>query len=377
MELANRLKELGEIKVLDLSQAATARAIHQPWIHDGIFYLLPPGEHTGHELQKLFDESREAGEIHFTYNAQSSMDMNHKPILPLDPYANRYFSNPPHGFLKILAVAKSKVLELNELLDDLKRPFDPDTFPHIKDVVLSNFKEPSTGHQTSVALRLIHEDWKKLSALESDLKDHMSDLNLIREIFVTRHSVKGLPPEVTLNSTESTTEKGTQFLINLAGYLKEHQPKPEELKVLVGAAGAADTDPIPEIDFSAPAFGGPRPQAPAVVEDPSKICKSALEHLVTTLQSMEDFKGITVTRTGLVALIEMPKKGFMGLAGSFGEAQAATLYNVTQSVKVMPGLHSGWMAFYHYDKATRVLSIKVGPDGTTAAPGWNTLTSLG
>ncbi|HEY3779719.1 MAG TPA: hypothetical protein VGL56_01455 [Fimbriimonadaceae bacterium] len=372
MELAKKLLGLGEIKVLDLSQAAIARAIHQPWMHDGFYYLLPPEGYTGQDIQKLFDEGRDAGEVNYTYNAQSSMDMNHKPILPLDPYANKYFSNPPHGFLKILAVARSKVEKLSALLDELKRPFDPESFPHLKELVLSNFKEPSAGHQTSVALRLIHEDWKHLSALESDLKDHIAEQNLVREIFVTRHSVKGLPPEVTLNSTEATTEKGTQFLLDLAAYVKEHQPKLEEIKIPVGAAIAAE--PVPELNFSVPAFGGPRPQAVAVVEDPSTNYKHALEHLVTSLKLMEDFAGITVTVAGLMALIEMPKKGFMGLAGHFDKSQEGTLYQVCQSVKIMPGLHGGWAVFYHYDKTTRVLSIKVGPEDMSAPPGWQNLT---
>src|SRR5947209_7147507 len=128
-ELARKLKQLGTIKVLDLRQAALMRGMLQPWIHDGVYYLLPPEGMTGMELQRLMDEYKQRGALHLSYNAQSVMDINHKPILSLDTFAEKYFGDPQRGMVKVTAVSRLKLGEMNEIIDAFKEPFASAEFP--------------------------------------------------------------------------------------------------------------------------------------------------------------------------------------------------------------------------------------------------------
>src|SRR5437868_5906321 len=83
-ELAQKLKERGTIKVLDLHQAALVRGMLQPWIHDGIYYILPPEDMTDIELQNLMEKYKERDALHLSNNEKSVQDTNQKPILSLN-----------------------------------------------------------------------------------------------------------------------------------------------------------------------------------------------------------------------------------------------------------------------------------------------------
>src|SRR5947208_10204781 len=89
--LAQRLKQLGTIRILDLAQAANVRGLRQEWIYGGTYYFLPPSGMTGAELQREMDGFKERDEFHLSYNAQSAIDISHKPLLTLDSFADKYF----------------------------------------------------------------------------------------------------------------------------------------------------------------------------------------------------------------------------------------------------------------------------------------------
>lgn len=97
MEFVNQLRALGKPKILDLAAAASAHGMLQPWIHDGVYYILPPDGCAASEIDKLLKEAQERGEVHFIFNAQSSIDIAHKPLLPMDSFANRYFGESTTG----------------------------------------------------------------------------------------------------------------------------------------------------------------------------------------------------------------------------------------------------------------------------------------
>lgn len=218
-ELARLLSETGPPKILDLAQSAAIRGILFPQIHDGVYYMAPPPGITAARMQVLFNDFRGKDAWHVASNAQSVMDVNHRPILALDAYANRYFGAPEQGLIKANAIARSKVAELQALIAEFKLPFDAATFPGAEEVELTKFKPPAPRSQTIVTFKLRDYDWKRLSALEDELRHHLAESNLIREVLVSRHAVRGLDPEITLSSTDAATEFGQQFLTDLAQWL--------------------------------------------------------------------------------------------------------------------------------------------------------------
>ena len=45
---------------------------------------------------------------------------------------------------------RSKLHELNAIIDELKHPFDPKVFPMLQEIAVSDFRPPAKGKQTSV-----------------------------------------------------------------------------------------------------------------------------------------------------------------------------------------------------------------------------------
>jgi hypothetical protein len=374
LDVSERLRRLGQVRVLDLAQAAAVRGLRQEWIYGGHYYLLPPPEMTAAELQKVMDEFKDRGALHLSYNAQSAIDMNHKPLLPLDSYAETFFGDTPHGVVKVTAVARSKVEELNSLIDNLKLPFDAGTFPGIGQVTLTNWRPPAEGRQTVVSLKLASQDWKELTHLEEAIRNHLSEINMIREILVTRHSVKGMDPEVILTSSEETTDKGNAFLADLAAYLQQHQVA---LPASPEATPPTPQPVMPEVEATSmseiAAASLEKLNASREVRAPD-LLKLALQTLADTIRSMPEYQGMTVTVTGPRILVEFPKKGLLGLGGHFDDAHKKVLQGVYTVALMSPGLHEGWQAHYSYDKDTRLLSITTTLAGERPPAGAATLT---
>jgi len=372
LELAKRLRDLGTIKVLDLRRAAEVRGILREWIHDGVYYLLPPEGVTAAQLHKLLDQYRDQDELHLAYNAQSAIDISHKPIIPLDSFAEKYFSDPPNGVVKVTAVARKKVAELNEIIDALKKPFDPQTFPSVEEVQLTEYKEPAEGRQTTVTLKLPEGDWKQVTVLEDGLKTLLAESNLLREILVSRHAVKDLQPEVTLTSTEFTTAKGNGFLVALAEFLIQNK---QASRAVIGRHGDADFEEGPLTDeerrFTELTFA-PRKDV-ALKPDSSQTQKTAIETMGWTLARMKGFVDREQILNGNLLMVKFPPKGITGLGGHFDKDHEAVLKAAYKGVRQTHMLESGWSAAYRYDKAGRTLSIKAFSDLERAPSGWISL----
>jgi len=368
-ELARKMTALGPVRVLDVHQAAMGRSMLSIYIHSGHYYMLPAIGMTAAQLVSLLDEYKERGALHFTYNAQSSIDTPHKPVLPMDPYADLYFGDPSDGLVKITAVSRSKVAELNAILDALKPPFDPASFPYVDEIERTEYKPRTEGSMARLSLRLKGGDWKHLRDLEEGIRSHLAESNLIRDITVGRHAVKGLDPEILLTTGEETTEKGFAFLAALADYLpaSAEQSTPsqrgaEGLLAVMSAAQAVDPEGRKALV-----------REPAVrVMSPLELRRAALAALGETLKTIEGFRGLSQSLAGNLLLIQFPK-GILGLGGHFDEECEGTLGMVYRTVQSNPKFEKGWAAHYRYDKRNRVLSVSVAGEGEPAPHGWWTL----
>src|SRR2546421_6971736 len=368
-ELAQKLKERGNINVLALHQAALVRGMLQPWIHDGIYYILPPEGMTGMELQHLMDEYRERDALHLSYNAQSVLDTNHKPILSLDSFSEKYFGDPKRGMVKVSAVSRQKVGELNALIEEFKKPFIPSEFPALKEFELSEYRAPSPGSQTTFSLKLIHEDWKHLIAVEDALKVYLSEINMLREVLVSRHNVQGLQPEIVFTSTEETTDKGNQFMADLAQYMQDNG---QATAAVIRRAQGLPPEEI--LEDHASAIFTPRELSGPREKNPAEFYREALETLVGTLKDMKGFEKLEQTITGNMLLIQF-RNGLLGIGGHFGKAHAQTLETVYKGVRSIPMFEHGWSAHYHYSNESRVLGVQAAAEDSHAPPGWKALNS--
>lgn len=358
LDLASRVKALGAVKILDLEQSAIIRGIYHDRIHHGIYYLRPPDGVNAAALQKLFDEYRSVGAIHLAYNAQSALDINHKPILPLDGFAGKYFGEPALGLLKVTAVARGKVSELEAIIAQFREPFNPESFPGIDQLAVTQFKPPSKVGQTTLSLRVVNGEWRDLTRIEEEIKDHLAETSLVREILVSRHSVKGLDAEIILASTEAISKFGNSFLTDLASHLIANPPVDLEVRQEV----ELDLD---EVESEIVQLRRETPK-----EDPSNMRRRALEVLGQTLGSMTAFTGKAQSMSAGMLLVEFPRVGLLGIGGHFGKEHVPPLGAVVRVVRASPGLHEGWAASYSYSKATRLLTIKVTPEGEATPPGW-------
>jgi hypothetical protein len=370
LELAQRLKQLGRFRILDLHQAAFVRGILQEYIHSGIYYVVPPDGVMAAEVEKLFDEYKDKEAIHLAFHVQNAIDIAHKPIIPLDSFVEKYFADPPNGMLKVTAVARAKLAELNAIIDELKIPFDAHTFPGIDLFELSEYRAPAEGRQTSVGLHIPGGDWKRLTTLDESIKELVSESNMIREVWVSRHTVKGLEPEIVLTSMEATTPKGHQFLVDLATYIQTIHPSDRPVSATpphVAEEAELESSPGETFKFNF----APRKENTEV--NRALLYRTVLESLGGTLKTMKEFADFKQTVSGNLLLMEFPPKGFIGLGGHFTPAQEKTLETVYRVVKLMPDLGEGWLAHYNYDKESRMLSVKVGSPDEKAPPSWKLL----
>lgn len=372
-EIAERLNQLGRVRILDLRQAAIIRGIHNEWIHDGTYYLLPPVGITAAELAKVLDEFKARDLLHLEYNPQSILDTPHKPILPLDEFANKYFGSPPEGVVKVTAISRKKVAELQAIIEGLKRPFRPEDCPEMADARTAKYRPAKDGLQASLSLGVPGGGWKDLTRLEEALKLMLAEANLSREIIVGRHSVRGFAPEVMLSTAEGASEKALVFLDEMAKYLEQFGPMPHPEEGDFAPAGSVvlggsseDREPLP---------WERRPQPPPVKKiEPTEIPTRVARELADVLAGRSEFSGQTPTLSGKMILISFPKKGLLGTGGHLNPDQEAAINIACHSIRSTPTLATGWSARYQYDRDSRILKLVVGQEGEHTPPGWIGLT---
>lgn len=366
--LVQELQEIGRIRVLDLAQTAQTRGGYQPWNHDGLYYILPPEGTSATGLDRLFDKYREADALHFLYNAQTELDTVHKPILSMDTFAETHFGAATNGMVKVTAVSRSKVAEVNALIDAFKLPFDAATFPMAECLVLTAYKPSAEGRQGSVSIAIMEGDWKELRDLEEAIRTVISESNMVREVVVTRHSVKGLESELILSTTEESTEKGDAFLADLALHLQELDRRGRQKRSPKPAEPEALEKPKPENRIAAVMLEerARREQLKKTAEEPHVMARDTLSG---TLASRPSFRALKQTYSGTRILVEFPKPGLFGIGGFSGK-HAKELQTVYKGVRRIPELEAGWSAFYHYDKGAHTLTIDVVPPASKSRLGW-------
>jgi len=115
-----------------------------------------------------------------------------------------------------------------------------------------------------------------------------------------------------------------------------------------------------------------RKEAPPA-PDPSALYRTALETLGATLSQMKSYIDLPQAIRGNQLQITFSKRGLIGIGGHFDKDHEKVLSSVYQSVRGTHGLQKGWSASFYYDRNTRVLSIKAGPESERPLAGWTGL----
>jgi hypothetical protein len=325
---------------------------------------------SARDLEQYLDEYKDRDVIHFTYNAHTTIDTPHKPILSVDPFADKHFSKTPNGVLKVTAVSRSKVQELNDLLSPLKPFFDWETFPHVNEFECTEYKALTENTLPRLSMRLVGaDDFKRLRDIEEEIRTHLAEDHYVREIIVGRHAVKGHDPELLLTTSEETTEKGFAFLQGLADYL----PHVELAKT---RAVEGEVDLLSILSAAEEKFLGTRAPLPTeavvAVMSPIELRRAAVLAMSDTLKATEEFRGLTQVITGSTIQIQFTK-GIMGFGGHFDMEHESTLGMVHRSIISNPKFAEGWSAHYVYDRTSRILSISAVLEGDSPPMGWATL----
>lgn len=357
--LGQRLRQLeqGEdrFRILDVEHSSVSHRVNYDATHLGVYYLLPPSTATADEVVALMEEFKARDAIHFHFHAQRSLGVEHQPILTPDDFARKHFEKPRQKLVKVQWGHRRAALELLEILDELKSPFSRETFPRLGDISLANYKAPQEGRETKLSVRLRGNDWKTLNDAESDIKIYIAEANLPREIYVSRHRVQGLAPEVILASTEASTAKAHRFLADLAECLPEATD--EEVPVTV----VAPSEPGSEVTFAQI-----REQAAVKKRERGfeEIRGDVLAAVLETLETMPGFRGIDLAIRGDGVEAKFPASGMLGLGGHFDRQHRMALRSVYRTLRGLPQFREGWDAAFSYDRALRVLRVRVLPPGS-------------
>lgn len=363
-DLGRELMRLGtaedRVKVLDVDHSATTYKLPQieQRLRQGVFYLRPPAGVTAQEMKELFDQPADPA---FRYSITSGIGTDYMELLTPDEYARQYFSSSSK-LIRIEGARRTAREQLEEMFDEMKADFEPDSFPHMDDFTISGYKKGGDDLSTEVKLLVYDDDFRSMSKIERAIAIKLSEDNLHREITAGRHLVKDTKPEIILSSTAKATDKGKEFLNRLATYLLERdgglqteakrstpkrieEPQPSDYKTLVSAF----------------------PKTQADTRHRSEIINHAQSEFLDTLSRMTAFKDLEVIELNRVIHVQFPKKLFGGRRLDLRDL--VELDAVHKAILGSPGLHDGWNAYRVYDKKERLLKIRfTTPDEELQSP---------
>ncbi|MEA2553916.1 MAG: hypothetical protein QOJ65_2092 [Fimbriimonadaceae bacterium] len=352
-ELGRALSALGtpedRVKVLDVDYSATTFQLPQieQRVRVGVFYLRPPTGVPAQDIKELLDE---CPDLEFRYKVTSGIGTDHVELLTPDDYAKKFFSSS-NNVLRIEGSRKIAREQLEEIFDEMKQPFDPESFPHLDRVTISAHNPGNEESSTEVKLLAFDGDFRNMSRLERDIANRFIELFLHREIAVGRHLVKDTRPEVILSTTAKATAKGSQFLNSLAMHL-------------LGRDGGFQTEMATQsnltTNYEEPAIkptANPFPKVKAPATPPAEIVREATNQFYDTLVLMSSFKDLEVKKMPQRIHVQFPNKILGGRR--FDERELKELKAVAHTLLGSPGLHEGWNSFYLYDKSERLLKIRL------------------
>lgn len=372
-ELARRMRGpdgTGKVMVLDVDRSSTKYHVYlRERASRHAYYLRPPEGMDAYDLKRILDEAGGESALEFRYYVYPELHTDLKPILTADPYAQKHFErNDERRFLQIEGERPKARQEIANLLEGLKRPFDPEEFPRINEFVLKSYRPKAEGSQAEAVLLRRDGDRNELRKSEPGFHVAIAEYGFGRELDVHRPVVSDTDPILILSSNSHTGESGYQFLDALASYFGS--------SAYAAAAVAADESAKPgkQADPRPPSAYVHHPTLVPRVE-PQKVDGNQL--LTRAAVAMkEQFPGMKLLRkrevggSGPHIVVRFP--GLLGIGKGPSDKEMGELLAIYRSTKGDPTFGSDWFAHYQVDDRSGELRIVTTFDARPPI-GWTTL----
>ena len=158
--------------------------------------------------------------MRLTLTSILGIDTYHQPLISVDDFAQKYFSDNQLRIVRVVGGSNPAMEAMAAFIDGLKRPFSAGSFPHHSEFMVSGYRSAAPGAPGYVKLLYKPADPTQLMKIERIVNLHLSEINMGREIGVSRHYTREQPPELIL-STLLELPKGGAYLDALAASLPQ------------------------------------------------------------------------------------------------------------------------------------------------------------
>lgn len=354
--VADLLRDHGAPRVLDVDHAIE---VYKPTLSgrssDASYYIRPPDGMTADELIELFHQVPGFDKMNLALVSILGLDTYHQPLLSVDDFAKRYFGDNHQRLVRVVGKSDPAIAAMAAFIDGLKPPFDAAAFPHYDEFLVSGYRPPEGGRSAEVKLLFKLADASRLMKVEREVRTHLDEINLGREIVTSRHSTRDQAPELILSSRPEFTA-GCAYLDGLAKVLRpaterEVAEATESARRMVGVSTLGATG------FRS-SFAQPVVEALPAAE----LKRRAIVELANILRSNKFADGgeIQVVQGGTAIEVTFPRTpASLWLSTSFDEKKdIKAVSNACLAIQADPVLRDGWAAHYSFDRKSGKLVIK-------------------
>jgi hypothetical protein len=357
----------GRVMVLDVAHSAAKFHVYlgnRASRH--AYYLKPPPELTAKDLEQFLDEAGGETTLEFRYHTYPELETELKPILSQDPFAERHFGDNHTRLLQLEGERRIARERIAQLLDGLKEPFHPESFPDLYNYRLSTFKPATEKHRAELTLYRVDEDRDLLRKSERQFLIGIAEHGFASEIDIYRPTVQEVDPVLILSSTEATTALGHAFLKDLADYCQTEQFNETSEATRQKAQSEHKAPKTAPSRHRVPV--APRPEAPRLDE---RELAARIAQVIRELQpTMNALKKRRIEQHGPYITIQFP--GVLGFGKGPSQDDLKELRAIFTVLFGDPTLGKGWNAHFHVDSATGELKIAPSYEANPAG-GWQVL----
>jgi hypothetical protein len=346
------VQQHGTPRVLDVEHSIQA---YKPSLTGALshasYYIRPPEGMSVNSLIEEFEHVPGFDKMNLTLTSILGLDTYHQPLISVDDFAKKYFSDNLFRLVRVSGMSDPAIDAMAAFVEALKRPFSAEAFPHHGEFLVSGHRESSPGRPAEVKLLFAPGESPRLMKAEREVKLHLEELNLGRDIMVTRHITREQPPELILLSI-SEDPKGSEFLEELASSLGRATSEDVAKARLAAERTATPTEVAPR-----PMFGA-RPEITRTLPS-EELRKRSIQSLYSILKD-SGFRGLEmrVVQNGFGLEVTFPRSAkTLFLGSSFDEKKhIAAVTAACVGVRADPSLREGWDLQYRFDgKAGKLL----------------------
>lgn len=361
------VKEHGPPHVLDVEHSIQ---VYRPTLTGSSsvasYYIQPPAGMSAEDLIESMGKVSGFERMNLSLVSILGLDTYHQPLISLDDYAKKYFGDNHQRIVRVVGKSDAAIAAMAAFISGLKPPFDPEAFPHHADFLVSGQLANAPGRLAEVKLLFRPADANLLMKVEREVRMHLDEVNLGREISTSRHFTRGQPPELIVSLTQDSPA-ARAYLQGLSNSLRSATV--EEVADATEAAHRTTSRATAEPSGLRASFA----QAVVTTLPPAELKRRVIAGLAEILRSTGFSNGseIQVVQAGSALEVTFPRSAAsLWLATSFDERKhIRALSNACAAVRADPLLREGWDAHYRYDRKSGKLQIRAADAGSAPMNG--------